>query len=1057
MTYRDSIVASDFQELIAGLSQESRSFGMADATTAMTFIFTGQGAQWAAMGMDLVRTESAFRASLVRSAGMLMSLGATWDLMGELKAGPESSQIYRSEIAQPCTTAIQIALVDLLESLSIQPNAVIGHSSGEIAAAYAAGALGQCAALKVAFRRGLISKICAHMSHAEGAMLAVGLGENAARQEMSRFDSGYLAVACANSPESTTISGEVRAISRLKDHLDKLGVFNRRLNVDLAYHSDLIKVAASEYESALQDLEHTSSKTSVKYFSTVTADIKSDDFGPSYWTQNLTSKVNFQAALETYKEKRKHSFPGSDITDPLHIFLELGPHSALSSAVRQNYGSCGDAFKFLYQPTIVRGQPAAQTINCSLAKLFKHGVTVDVEALNLLVEPVTPRFMIQDLPGYQWDHSLQFWHESRLSLEHRQRRFPPHDLLGLAIVGNGPFEHAWSNYLSIEDQPWLQDHRIDSFITFPAAAYLCMAMEALNQAVSDHQSPQTFLRHSFRHISFLKALVLSDTGAKLEILLRLRQSQHDGNRSTEGWWDFQICSRNSDGTWAKNCRGSILLEYQPTTDTADSIEIFDEDQLQASAQMELLRRIENTSKEKISSSKLYSEMASKGNEYGETFALLDCIEIGDLHGIAEVKVSNMISTTVNPATLDALFHLVFPVFARHHSAASIVPIAAKDMVLSNNFPNSVGSTLRVVATVYPRSSQTFEASIVAFHSHGSSNPSPVLSLTAEFQAIGDIHERSTGTTTEKMAWSLDYAQDVDFLAENWLVSHQVNPPSNGGLLPAAKHRLLLQATAQYIANCLGELSTTPPEPSEPHLKHLLSWMQRYASLDEFQDLLSSDPKPNDLDRDTLGVEGEALSRIGNKISSIIKGKENPLELLLENDLLYRVYGDDSSLLCCQRLVEYMKLLTFKHPYLTVLEIGAGTGGATLPILQALSQVDSTRLKRYDFTDIATSFFEPAKKLLKQWSDVMSFKKLDIEKEPMAQGFEAGSYDLVIAVNVLHATYSMENTLSNVRKLLKPGGKLALIEITALVPYVNLVFGTLPGWWKGNIQLYSKLK
>ena len=153
----------------------------------------------------------------------------------------------------------------------------------------------------------------------------------------------------------------------------------------------------------------------------------------------------------------------------------------------------------------------------------------------------------------------------------------------------------------------------------------------------------------------------------------------------------------------------------------------------------------------------------------------------------------------------------------------------------------------------------------------------------------------------------------------------------------------------------------------------------------------------------------------------------------------------------------MKLLTFKHPYLTVLEIGAGTGGATFPILQALSQSDSTRLKRYDFTDIAPSFFEPAQKLLSQWSDVMSFKKLDIEKEPVAQGFEVGSYDLIIAVNVLHATYPMDNTISNVRRLLKPGGKLALIEITALVPYVNLVFGTLPGWWKGELQLFSQLK
>ena len=158
--YRHSLVATDYQELLVALDQNHSSFGVTHAAPAVTFIFTGQGAQWFAIGRDLIDLKSAFGVSLARSADILKALGATWDLIGELRCDQETSRIDRSEIAQPCSTAVQIALVDFIDALGIQPHAVIGHSSGEVAAAYAAGAIGQTAALKVAFYRDLISKTC---------------------------------------------------------------------------------------------------------------------------------------------------------------------------------------------------------------------------------------------------------------------------------------------------------------------------------------------------------------------------------------------------------------------------------------------------------------------------------------------------------------------------------------------------------------------------------------------------------------------------------------------------------------------------------------------------------------------------------------------------------------------------------------------------------------------------------------------------------------------------------------------------------------------------------
>ena len=148
---------------------------------------------------------------------------------------------------------------------------------------------------------------------------------------------------------------------------------------------------------------------------------------------------------------------------------------------------------------------------------------------------------------------------------------------------------------------------------------------------------------------------------------------------------------------------------------------------------------------------------------------------------------------------------------------------------------------------------------------------------------------------------------------------------------------------------------------------------------------------------------------------------------------------------------YIDLLAHKNPNLNILEVGAGTGGCTFPILQVLGGADGTlpRFTNYDFTDVSAGFFESSSKKTKSWGSLVSFKKLDIEKDPVTQGFSEASYDLVIAANVLHATTSMDKTMRHVRKLLKPSGKLCLVELTRERMMTSTVFGTLPGWWAGE--------
>ena len=165
-----------------------------------------------------------------------------------------------------------------------------------------------------------------------------------------------------------------------------------------------------------------------------------------------------------------------------------------------------------------------------------------------------------------------------------------------------------------------------------------------------------------------------------------------------------------------------------------------------------------------------------------------------------------------------------------------------------------------------------------------------------------------------------------------------------------------------------------------------------------------------------------MCKHGENLVQIMNGTTLPLEILMQDGLLHNFY--QSGIGCAEvyaQLARYMDLLGHKSPDMKVLEIGAGTGGATLPILTALSGQNGShcRFSNYTFTDISTGFFEKAHEKFKSWLPLMKFAKLNIEEDPLKQGFKPGEFDVIIAANVLHATPSMDQTLANVRKLLKP--------------------------------------
>lgn len=445
----------------------------------------------------------------------LQELGASWSLIDELLLDEKSSRINRSEIAQPASTALQIALTDLLNSIGIKPQMVMGHSSGEIAAAYAAGILSQATALRVSYCRSRVTKSCRRAVSSNGAMLAVALGEENVLPLLKKLKKGIVDLACINSPLSTTVSGDEPAILEYQDMMSQMGIFNRRLNVETAYHSHHMREVAHEYLQSLGEIETTALPTDVIFMSTVEMAKKSSDFGSAYWVQNLVSQVRFSGTLLEYCRLQLEE--SQTVMASTGILIEIGPHSVLAGPFKRTMIQKSESFEFVYLPTLVRHQDAIRNIMKMAGKLFEHGCSIDLKVLNSITHSQQSVRVLQDLSTYPWDHSTTYWHESRLSRDYRLRKHPCHDLLGYRVPGSTPLEPSWRHIISIASLPWLAEHVIDNLVVFPGAGYICMAIEAIRQIVSASQPLRRIQSFSLKDISFFKALVIPPTPQKIEL------------------------------------------------------------------------------------------------------------------------------------------------------------------------------------------------------------------------------------------------------------------------------------------------------------------------------------------------------------------------------------------------------------------------------------------------------------------------------------------------------------------------------------------------------------
>lgn len=1079
LPWRSTIVARNSKDLARALGDAKPRPVKSSRDVAVGFIFTGQGAQWHAMGRELLSDSHEFATSIALCNQIMKDAGSEWDLVEELSRDKDTSRLSDARFSQPCTTAVQIAMVDLLESFGIRPEALCGHSSGEVAAAYAAGILSRAAAMQVAYNRGICSAQAKDLNITKGSMLAVGEGEEAISKRIQGLDktNGRVTVACVNSPESTTISGDLPAILELQAVLDAASVFNRRLKVDSAYHSHHMEVVAKSYLASLSDMSHGAPHKDVAFYSSVIGTRKLADFGPSYWVANLVSQVKFDAASKLVAEHLSAAHPSAT-----NVVIEVGPHAALSGPLRQTLSNftlaSGATFKYNYLSCLMRNQSATETALTVAGKIFEYGGQVHLDAVTAMgkgkAASIFSYKVVGNMPTYAWDHSSTYWHESRLSKDHRLRPFPRHDLLGTYDYYSSLHEPRWRYYVSLEHLPWLRDHVVEGLIVFPGVGYLIMVIEAMKQLFQLRKTPGSIKNVNLRDVNFLKAVVVPDDNAQdtkeVEMHLMISPSRQYAGTS---WQEFSVVSYDpKNDAWVENCSGLTSWDAADSTaqpEVNEAVDIADDTlgHLTSAAAADMLRDCQTNSDLLLDPTEVYAGLAKTGNEYGPNFQGMKEIHVGKNRSYFKVVVENIVQQmpsqyqqphTIHPSTFDSIIQPVALMFHRECALMPIMPTSLADMSVAVDIDETPGSELFVAFKFVPESRREGLAEFCTYQKQADGTFRPVITAyKVRPQAVGDM--TSDDSAEKKASYRMEWKPDVNYLTQNDFMNHLSSQDmfdihSSDGQPVEAQLSLNDTVAAIFIRRALQEMQTQGiSSASNAHLSKLLAWMTKWneTEADKLLEGVTAEQETRLIEEASRSnIAGLILSRLGPHYLDLITGKVSAVELMAQDDLLRRLYLEHTLFSChYTQMAEYMQHLVHKNPYIKVLEIDAGTGGATLPVLEKMERGDQLLVHEYTYTSVSSGSFELARTKFGKWESQINFKTLDISRDPLAQGYAANSFDVVVAAMELHAVPRMDAALANVRSLLKPGGRLVLMELTAVSAAHNAIFGTLASWWKSE--------
>ncbi|KAI0849455.1 putative polyketide synthase [Daldinia vernicosa] len=1074
-------------------------------------VFTGQGAQWYAMGRELLTSYPVFRRSIEAAEAHLHALGADWSLLEELQRDAKTTRVHATEISIPVCVALQIALVSLLEAWGITPTAVTSHSSGEIAAAFAMGALTHRQAMATAYYRAVLAadETQRPSGAAKGSMAAVGLGVEEVQFYLDKLTkgNGKAVVACVNSPQSVTISGDAPAVQELEDLCKQDGVFARRLKVQQAYHSHHMDPFADTYRERLrnemardvahnakQNLQEAGKTPTVIFSSAVTGgritDIK-QIASPDHWVGSLVQPVQFVDAFI--------DMVLGDLDDPtgrsVDVLLEVGPHTALGGPIREILSLPEfEGIELPYWGTLVRDEHAGDSMRSAAINLLREGQPLVMSQINFPVlkyDNESPR-VLTDLPSYPWNHTMRHWQEARVNRAIRERSQPPHELLGMPVAGNDPGVAVWRRVLRLAETPWIRDHMVQGSIVYPGAGYICLAIEAarlLEQAgnAGKDRPGRSTSGFRLRDINFLFALVIPENADGVEIRTTLRPVP-EREVGARGWWRFEVSSVTLENRWTLHARGMITPEQEaaaPETATTGTV-------------VTVERRPLSIYTRQKDPQDMFANLRARGVYHGPLFQnTTKIIQDGrEPRSICDITIRHEASSDTDPAvaaqttllhpiTLDAVvvaFYSTLPSVGALQEDPK-VPRSIASMWVSNQISREIGRTLHCDTSLLHDDPQSGRVDVTVVDGQTDATVLEIQGLecaslgrgsgaTARQDAAnkGAAAAAATSKWEQEVCSKLEWSPDLSLRQSLALaqVKKQLMSASPESEADADIARNLQRACVLFAQDALRAL--TPEDVSklqkQPHLAKYYEWLRELVhkaaegpsplALSSEEGTLDSPEKRREYIAVTASqsVDGELICRIGADLTPILRGELNP-----EVSGLLHQYNANSIRRspALEKLSTLLRKVVHKNPAARVLQIGAGTGShTTRRMLAALGTPKTPLVGSWHITDPSSESLEDARTHLAEWADLLEFDQLDIEQNPAKQKFALGSYDIIVAFHALHATKDAISAAANARSLLKPGGTLLLAETTKDQVDVEFIFGLLSSRSQGEEPDYQTI-